>query len=304
MSLRPEHIIKEVRNLLQETLPRSIEIVLDLAENLPPILGDPTQLHQVLVNLGVNARDAMPEGGVLRISAELRSFRRNRITGSGLAVPPGDYVAVAVSDTGSGVAPEIMERIFEPFFTTKERGAGTGLGLSTVMGIVRGHGGGLDVDSMPGQGTLIRVLLPVDASSLSIAPHPESPAAIVGGGRTVLVVDDEEPVRAVTGMALDLKGFAHVDAADGREALDIFERDPDRFAAVILDHMMPRLGGAEVAERIKALRPRLPVVLISGLLADHSGTEDKPEGDAVLRKPFAPEDLYAALARAFAAAGE
>ena len=302
MSLRPAHIVKEVRNLLQETLPRNIEIEFNLSEHLPCIVGDPTQLHQVLLNLCVNARDAMPQGGVLTITAGRLSCPEQSITRSGLVLQPGDYVSICVRDTGTGIPPEILERVFEPFFTTKPRGAGTGLGLSTVLGIIRGHGGGLEVESDPGSGTAMSVILPVDVNATPTALHSERPANLSGDGRIILVVDDEEAIRAVTGMALDLQGFIHVDATDGREALDIFERDPERFAAVILDQMMPRMAGDEVARRMKERRPDLPIILISGLLVDSEAGEKAHEpaarhGDVVLRKPFAQVDLLDALAR-------
>jgi PAS domain S-box-containing protein len=305
MPVQPQHMVKEVRNLLQETLPRNIEIVLDLAPDLPPVLGDPTQIHQVLVNLGVNARDAMPDGGLLTISAALQKIARPLMTQSGLGVPAGDYIVFSVRDTGSGIPPEILDRICEPFFTTKPRGSGTGLGLSTVMGIVRGHRGGLDIVSRVGKGTEVRVLLPAAPEHRVEPVTARIASTLVGEGRSILVVDDEEPVRAVTGMALDLHGFAHVDAADGREALDIFEQNPDRFAAVILDHMMPRLGGAEVAARIKKLRPGLPIISTSGLLSEerHEGgekTKTPRYGDCTLTKPFTQGDLMEALARVLA----
>ncbi|MFA6288270.1 MAG: PAS domain S-box protein [Opitutaceae bacterium] len=302
MSLRPEHLVKEVRNLLAETLPRHIEIVMAIDRDLPAIIGDPTQLHQVLLNLGVNARDAMPQGGVLTFGARREHFDEQRITQSGLTVAAGDHVVLFVRDTGSGITPEVLEHIFEPFYTTKPRGEGTGLGLSTVLGIVRGHGGGLDVLSRPGKGTEFRVLLPVTTTPGSRTPFAGHRDSVEGAGRAILVVDDEEPIRAVTGMALELHGFKHVDAADGRTALDIFEREPDRFAAVILDHMMPRLGGEEVAARIKELRPKLPIILISGVLSQSktgSAATDAylRNGDLVLKKPFSHEDLLAALAK-------
>ena len=305
MPLQPQHVVKEVRNLLQETLPRNIEIVLDLAADLPPLLGDPTQLHQVLVNLGVNARDAMPDGGLLTISASTQKVARPFISQSGLAVAAGDYVVLSVRDTGGGIPPEILDRICEPFFTTKSRGSGTGLGLSTVMGIVRGHGGGLDIMSRVGNGTEVRILLPAAPAQRVEEIGSRIASTLAGEGRAILVVDDEEPVRAVTGMALDLHGFTHVDAADGREALDVFEQDPDRFAAVILDHMMPRLGGAEVAARIKKLRPGLPIISTSGLLAEgeqdgQAKTNHPRYGDFSLTKPFTQGDLMEALARVLA----
>ncbi|MBC8040546.1 MAG: GAF domain-containing protein [Opitutaceae bacterium] len=306
MNLRPEHLIKEVRQLLQETLPRKIEIPLELDGELPFVTGDPTQLHQVLLNLGVNARDAMQRnGGVLTFGACRVALGEPRITLSGLTVPAGEYVVLSVKDTGSGITPEVMEHMFEPFYTTKPRGEGTGLGLSTVLGIVRGHGGGLDVTSRLGEGTEFRVLLPVAPTESTPRESLKNHEHIEGGGRVILVVDDEEPVRAVIGMALEASGFVHVDACDGQAAVDLFGREPGRFAAVILDRVMPKLGGDEVASCIKALRPELPIILTSGLLSEAKSGPDATEayrryGDLVLRKPFSQSDLFAALTKAFA----
>jgi PAS domain S-box-containing protein len=300
MTLQPQHLIKEVRNLLQETLPRSIDIVLDLEADLPAIIGDPTQLHQVLVNLGVNARDAMPHGGVLTFGAKRECLAGPRVTQSGLTVPAGNYLNLFVRDTGSGISPEVMEHILEPFFTTKARGEGTGLGLSTVLGIVRGHGGGLDISTTLGKGTEFRVLLPVATGQENPRLFADAAAPFEGAGRVILVVDDEEPVLAVTGLALELNGFVHVDAMDGQIALEHFDRDPDRFAAVILDRVMPRIGGDEVAIRIKAIRPNLPIILTSGMLSeDRTGAGDayRKLGDLVLHKPFSQGDLLGALSR-------
>ena len=245
----------------------------------------------------------MPKGGMLTLSAGLRNLSRQTITSSGLTIPPGDYIALVVRDTGEGIPPSLMERIFEPFFTTKPRGAGTGLGLSTVIGIVRGHGGGLDVNSTQGVGTEMCILLPAAASAHTSASDPQPRTNLAGDGRTILVVDDEEPMRAVIGMALDLQGFTHVDAKDGLHAMEIFERAPDRFDAVILDQMMPRLGGDEVKARLRSMRPKLPIVLISGMLQDEGhgniARVAAVKSDVVgLKKPFAQADLISALARA------
>jgi two-component system, cell cycle sensor histidine kinase and response regulator CckA len=212
---------------------------------------------------------------------------------------------LSVKDTGSGITPEVMEHIFEPFYTTKPRGEGTGLGLSTVLGIVRGHGGGLDVFSRLGAGTEFLVFLPVAPDESLHPPSLQSHDPIEGRGRVILVVDDEEPVRAVVGMALEASGFVHVDAVDGQMAMELFEQDPACFDAVILDRVMPRLGGDEVAVRIKALRPELPIILTSGLLSESNTGSDVAEvyrryGDLVLRKPFSQGDLFAALTKALA----
>lgn len=302
MRICPSHLIKEVRQLLCETLPRNIEIPLEIEGALPMIIGDPTQIHQVLLNLGVNARDAMRgTGGVLTFGARRVAVGEGRGTDSGLRVPSGDYVEISIRDTGCGIAPEVMERMFEPFFTTKPRGEGTGLGLSTVLGIVRGHGGGLDVTSRPGQGTVFTVLLPVAPSEHPERAQAASQERLAGRGRAVLVVDDEEPVRSVISMTLEASGFVSVTAPDGVRALELFEKDASILFAVILDRVMPRLGGEEVARRIKAVRPELPIILTSGLLSEPSEAEDREGesyrelGDVVLQKPFSQAELLGAL---------
>lgn len=299
MRLRPEHLVKEVRNLLFETLPRNIELPIVMEENLPAVVGDATQLHQVLLNLGVNARDAMRQGGVLTFGARREHLAEPLITASGLTVPPGDYLVLFVRDTGSGIPPEVIEHMFEPFYTTKPRGEGTGLGLSTVLGIVRGHGGGLDVVTRLGAGTEFRVLLPAVSDEAPVPPVADALTGIWGGGRTILVADDEEPVRVITGLVLDLHGFVHVDACDGQEAIELMEANPGRFSAVILDQVMPRVNGDEVAARIRTLRPDLPIIFTSGLLTETGATEiHRSPGDLVLGKPFSQGDLLAILGRA------
>jgi PAS domain S-box-containing protein len=301
MQLQPRHLIKEVCNLLDETIPRDIEIRRETQDELPCVTGDATQLHQILLNLGVNSRDAMPDGGVITIGATLETVPQPRVTRSGLPVDSGDYVTFFVRDTGTGMSDEVMEHMFEPFYTTKPRGKGTGLGLSTVLGLVRSHGGGLDATSTLGVGTEFRILIPVSLEKPAPLPHTRSHPEIVGEGRCLLIVDDEEPIRAIIGLALEHHGFTHMDASDGQSGLDAFQAAPDQFSAVILDHIMPRLSGREVALSIKALRPDLPVILISGLLSDHDTVTPYPDsaknyGDVVLQKPFSQDDLMKAIA--------
>jgi two-component system, cell cycle sensor histidine kinase and response regulator CckA len=301
-TLRPEHIVKEVRNLVRETLPRKIDIQTNLADDLSAVQGDLTQLHQVVLNLCVNARDAMPDGGLLTVGARNVTLSQTLASVSGLVIEPGDYVLFTVRDTGSGIPPEVIDRMFEPFFTTKPRGAGTGLGLPTAFGIVRGHHGAIDVETVLGQGTEFRVYLPAVKASPSPAVDRETPAHIVGGGRTILVVDDEENVRVVTAMVLQAHGFVVTEAADGEEAIRLFQENPGLPCAVILDLVMPRAGGDAVATVIKQRRPELPIILTSGLLSDRKSSNDAESiyrrlGDVMLQKPFSQVDLISALAR-------
>ncbi len=301
-TLRPEHIVKEVRNLIRETLPRKIDIQTDLANDVAAVQGDLTQLHQVMLNLCVNARDAMPQGGLLTVGACNVKLASPLASVSGLSVEPGDYVMFFVRDTGTGIPPEVMDRMFEPFFTTKPRGEGTGLGLPTAFGIIRGHLGAIDVETRLGHGTEFRVYLPaVEADASRAAPRNE-PIRIAGAGRTVLVVDDEENVRVVTGMVLQAHGFLVAEAEDGEAAIRLFSETPDRFCAVVLDLVMPRAGGDVVAAAIKRIRPELPIILTSGLLSDRKSSNDAEQtyrrlGDVMLQKPFSQGDLINSLAR-------
>ena len=301
MQLQPRHLIKEVCSLLDETIPRNIEIRREIQDELPSVIGDATQLHQILLNLGVNSRDAMPDGGTITIGAVRENVPDPRVTRSGLPIASGDYVVFFVRDTGTGMSSEVMEHMFEPFYTTKPRGKGTGLGLSTVLGLVRSHCGGLDATSTPGEGTEFRIYIPVCVEKPADLTHTRILPDIKGRGRCVLVVDDEEPIRAIIGLALEHHGFTYCPAPDGQSGLEAFQAAPDRFAAVIIDHIMPRLSGREVATKIKAQKPAVPVVLISGLLADKATLTPFPDssqnyGDAVLQKPFSQFDLMRALA--------
>ncbi len=308
-TLRPEHIVKEVRNLIRETLPRKIDIQTDLANDLAAVQGDMTQLHQVMLNLCVNARDAMPNGGLLTVGARDEHLPHALATVSGLSIDAGDYVVFFVRDTGTGISPEVLEHMFEPFYTTKPRGEGTGLGLPTAFGIVRGHGGAIDVETRLGHGTEFRVFIPASKAERANPARNDQDVQVAGAGRTILVVDDEENVRVVTGMVLQAHGFEVAEAMDGEAAIRIFDENPGRFSAVILDLIMPRAGGDVVASVIKQRRPELPIILTSGLLSDRRTSNEAEQtyrrlGDVLLQKPFSQADLMGALAQVLARPGE
>ena len=300
--VQPKYLVKEMAQILGETVSREIRIETDVAADVSPVLGDATQLHQVLLNLAINARDAMPVGGRLVLGAQDVLVDETRAA-CNPPLKPGRCVAFTVSDTGGGIPPEVLERLFEPFFTTKPLGKGTGLGLSTVYGIVRSHGGAVEVKTKVGEGTQFCVLLP--AVSRAIA-EPESPRpglrSIQGEGRRILVVDDEENIRIVTAAALQRHGFVVETAEDGAEGLLKFQRRPD-FAAVVTDLMMPQMNGYELVRQIRRHAPGVPIIVSSGMTGDSA--DDKPENglatlgiNTLLTKPYTEDRLLRTLATA------
>ena len=288
--LRIGRLVKEMGHLMSETLPRNIELNYDVSLAEDSVHVDPTQIHQVLLNLAVNARDAMPNGGRLEMKLSRESLGAdNPQLGAGAV--PGDYVVISVSDTGTGIPPEILARIFDPFFTTKPRGRGTGLGLSTVHGIVRGHKGFIQVQSKLGTGTTFQVYLPA-ATVGEVAAQVQTEAPVVTGqGRLVLVADDEEAIRQVTRYVLEKNGFATLVVKNGNQAVEAFHTNQGRIKAVILDRMMPVMGGEEAARRIRQSAPYLPIILSTGLVAEGSLLESENELrklgiTAILHKPY------------------
>ncbi|MBB3346239.1 PAS domain S-box protein [Sphingomonas sp. BK069] len=283
--------------LLESTLGRSIAIEAAVCDQPWPAMVDPTQLELILLNLAINARDAMPGGGTLRVSTANVSL--------GAPVRPeepsaGDYVRVAVSDTGTGMTPEVLARAFEPFFTTKEVGKGSGLGLAQVFGFAKQSGGGVRIDTRPGEGTRVSVYLPRATMAPSEAPVSEPRGA--GGSvarRRVLVLDDEDRVREITADALRDAGCGVVEAADGAAALDALDADP-AIEAVVADVAMPVMTGVEFAHRARQRRPTLPVLFVTGY-ADADELADVP-APQVIRKPYTRAQLVERLAALLAAA--
>ncbi|MBI2512569.1 MAG: PAS domain S-box protein [Opitutae bacterium] len=300
--VQPRYLLKEVTQLAEETFPRSIEIRVENGRDVPTIRGDVTQLHQVLLNLAVNARDAMPQGGRLTFGARAVVVDAERARGLA-PFAPGNYVELTVADTGTGMTDEVLEHMFEPFFTTKPRGKGTGLGLSTVYGIVRSHGGKIEVDTQLGRGTVFRVLLPEvlePTTPRAAATNERGPA---GGGRRVLVVDDEAPIRMIVAQTLRRHGYDPVPAADGMEALQLFRMGPAAYHAAVVDLMMPRMRGTELIRELRALLPTLSIVYSSGFAGGDDMVEEVAalaagEVNAFLPKPFLEEELLEALRKA------
>jgi CheY-like chemotaxis protein len=296
MPLRIVNIVQEIVQIARETFPRNIRIEHQIADGLSEIMGDATQWHQVVMNLSVNARDAMPDGGVLRITAghvDVDAYLASTTPG----LSEGPHIAIEVSDTGGGIPPEVAERIFDPFFTTKPIGKGTGLGLSTMLGIVKNHGGVVNLlSSDAGSGATFRIIVPaaVRAGSASTGP-PEAPIPL-GNGKMVLIADDEEMVRISTRAVLERHGYRTLVAADEVEALAVFARDSDAIDAVLTDIDMPQMGGATLIRTLCRLRPGLPVIASTGQSEGVDLAKLKEIGvNSILKKPFKAEILLRAL---------
>ncbi len=297
MLLQPRHLIKEMSAIMAETFPREITINSRAPNDLWPVTGDATQLHQVLMNLCVNARDAMANGGSLTLGGHNAT-----LTAEEARFKPGAragrYAVLTVQDTGHGIPPEIIGQIFEPFFTTKEVGKGTGLGLSTVLGIVRSHGGFMTVDSRPGGGTVFSVYFPAaEAESVPVQTGERS-ALARGCNEMVLIVDDENDVREMTTLILEQHGYRVVSAGNGQEAMLRFLENQDAVRLVLTDLMMPVMGGIALIKALQGINPRLSVIATTGLDHDAKKTELAAMGvTEILLKPCDPGKLLAALRR-------
>jgi PAS domain S-box-containing protein len=293
-SLDVGRAIAEVEELLRPLIPSSIQFEVDVPHGVERVGADPTQLQQVIVNLAVNARDAMPEGGRLRITA--RNKPLDAALAQQIAAPkPGAYVEIAVADTGVGIEPAVRSRIFEPFFTTKAQGKGTGLGLATVYGIVQQSAGAIAVESEPGRGTTFRVWLPCSGTP-SLAEELEGARAVENGRARVLLVEDEESVRRWIARTLRERGYTVVEARDGIEALAAAESSNPSFDLLATDVDMPRLSGTELARRLTGRHAELPVLFFSGSAQEQlEGPGSCVPDSRFLQKPFSAEALFAAL---------
>ena len=269
--LQLRHLLLEMEHLMRETFPRNIRIAQNIRGELWTVLADATQMHQVLMNLCVNARDAMPDGGSLQLSAENVQLDEH-MTHLHAGAKPGPYVVLGVTDTGTGIPPENLQRIFDPFFTTKAVGKGTGLGLSTVIGILKGHDGFITVYSEPGQGTAFKVYLPAldgDALTAHVASRP--PLA-VGNKELILVVDDEPAILRATCGVLAKYDYRTLTAGNGEEAIKLFIQHGDAVRLVLTDMMMPGIGGLELMRSLRIIKPDITFIATSGLgPAENSG---------------------------------
>jgi PAS domain S-box-containing protein len=290
-TLQVRHLILEVKQITQQTFPKSIEFYTDVAQNLWSVSGDATQLHQVFMNLCVNANDAMPDGGTLSISAE-NLFIDENYARMNLDAQVGPYIVITIADTGTGIPPEILDRIFEPFFTTKELGKGTGLGLSTVIGIIKSHGGFVNVYSEMGRGTRFKVYLP--AVEGSETQQAEELKLVQGNGELILVVDDEAAIREITKTSLEKYNYKVYTASDGIEALALYVQHKDEINVVLVDMMMPSMDGATTIRTLQKINPQVKIIAVSGLLASDKLAEAAGV-KTFLSKPYSTKELLRTL---------
>ncbi len=288
-AVQVRHILSEIKQIALEIFPKSIEVHTDVAQDLWTVSGDATQLHQVLMNLCVNARDALVDGGILSISAK-NLFLDEQSARMNLDAKVGAYIIITVSDTGMGIPPEILDRIFEPFFTTKELGKGTGLGLSTVMGIVKSHRGFVNVSSKLGQGTKFEVYLPALQETFSaIVEDLEMPK---GHGELILVVDDEAAIRHITQSSLETYSYKVLTASDGIEALAVYAQHRQEISLVLIDMMMPSMDGPMTIRTLQKIQPQVKIVAVSGLVSNDKLAQVRRLGvQTVLYKPYTAKEL-------------
>ena len=292
----PRHLLKDVQCILRDTFPKNIRLEITLPAESWSLLGDTTQLHQVLLNLCVNARDAMPNGGYLRLSAE-NAILDEQYAAMHLQARPGRYVNFRIADSGTGIPQEIQDKIFEPFFTTKEVGSGTGLGLSTVLAIVKSHGGFINVYSEPGKGTTFNVYLAAtDIVYENRKQQSGSLNALRGHGETILVVDDEESILNITSETLQTFGFRVLTATDGAEALAVYLQNKEDIAIVLTDMSMPIMDGAALIRALNLVNPTVKIIAASGLNANAAMTKAAETGiKHFLTKPYTSVTLLKTL---------
>ncbi|MDZ8104926.1 MAG: response regulator [Nostoc sp. DedQUE12a] len=291
-TLQVRDLILEIETIIKQTFSRAIEIRIDVpTQNLWNIFGDATQLHQVLMNLCINARDAMPNGGILKISAK-NFWVDSHYARMNIDAKVGSYIMISVSDTGTGIPREIVDRIFEPFFTTKEVGKGTGLGLSTVLGIIKSHGGFVNVVTEVSKGAEFQVCLPVTQTietDSKLCGDSELPS---GHGELILVVDDEDSIREITKTWLEHNGYKVIVANDGIDAIALYTKHQQEISALLIDMMMPHMDGLTTINVLKKINPNIKIIGISGLASNHEMI--KILGNNVktfLSKPYTSCDL-------------
>jgi PAS domain S-box-containing protein len=289
--IRINDVIHDTMNMLKRMIGEDIDLETELKQAVGTIKFDPGQLSQILMNLTVNARDAMPDGGKVTIETS-NIFIDPNYASTHVGLLPGAYVLLTVSDTGSGMSPEVQEQIFEPFFTTKGVGKGTGLGLATVYGIVRQSGGGIFVYSEEGHGSTFKIYIPRVADEVAPDHEEAAPPKLAVGTETILLAEDEDLVRSLSRQVLEACGYTVIEARDGLEALEILEKEDGRIDLLVTDVIMPRMGGRELAERLRLSRPELPILFASGYTDEavvRHGVLDSNMN--FIQKPFTLDDV-------------
>lgn len=292
--LQIKQLMHEFQKVAKDTFPRSIQIVTQFGKNIGIVLGNKTQLYQSIMNLCVNARDAMPDGGILQIEANnvmLDSPFVSRFP----PAPPGEYVLLRISDNGIGISENVIGKIFDPFFTTKETGKGTGLGLSTMLGIVKRHGGFLEVSSRLGKGTKFSIYLPAIESTSTFGSTVPPPVLPSGNGKLVLIVDDERVMRDITASTLKKHGYQILTASDGTEGFALFTQHKHDISVVVTDLSMPYMDGTKMIRALHQIDPRVKVIAASGMNEEFKLPEALKRKIPFLKKPFAIEKLLEML---------
>jgi len=284
-------IVSDMEKMLQRLVSDDVRTQVDLLAGNARVRVDPSQLEQVLMNLTVNARDAMPNGGRLAIRTEVRTVDEAQVSGHE-KIDPGEFVAIVVRDTGVGMTPDVVERVFEPFFTTKEVGQGTGLGLSTVYGIVAQSGGFIELSTVPNRGTTFTVYLPVHEGVAGEQSEDDLLTRAAGGSETILLVEDDDSIRALFSRVLRTKGYQVLEAANAGEALLLHETHGDSISLLMTDVVMPHLSGTELADRLVSERPDLRILYVSGYPETYLSNERRRElGRRFMQKPVDPARL-------------
>ncbi len=296
MPLQIRHVIAELRTMLYASFPKSISISLDIPSNVWLVSGDSTQLHQVMMNLCVNARDAMPDGGTLRISVCNRHLDESEAR-QHLDAQVGAYTIVSISDTGTGIPPDILDRIFEPFFTTKAIGKGTGLGLSSVLGIIKSHKGFITASSQIGKGSQFQIFLP--ATHVTIVDPIKEQEPPKGSGELILVVDDEAAIREVAKVVLEDRNYRVLTAQDGVDAIALYNAHYNEIQLVLVDLMMPSLDGFSAINTLRKHNPAAQIVAMSGLTSTEVSVKATAAGaQTFLSKPFTAQELLGVVSKA------
>ena len=296
IEVQPKHLLKDLESIIKDTFPKDIQLHFSVPNDTWTILGDPTQVHQILMNLCVNARDAMPHGGSLTIDVE-NCVLDAQFSAMSPEAKPGRYVNISVTDTGSGIPPDVLDKIFEPFFTTKELNKGTGLGLSTVLAIVKSHEGIVNVYSEPGKGTTFKVYLPaMELSAQAKVNESDQTALPRGNGEIILVVDDEASILVITSQTLQAFGYQVLTATDGAEAVALYAQRRNEIAVVLTDMMMPVMGGEAVIRVLTRINPAIKIIAASGLCANVNLARVPGSGvEHFLTKPYTAGALLKTL---------